>query len=140
MISLLALAVFATWTLLVLALSVGIYRWSRILTGRVAISRWTADDYSVGGDFYYRAMRAHANCVENLPVFAVLVLAATASGLQSAWFDGLSVAVTAARIPHTLVHLSFRQTDSIALVRFGFYLMQLLSMLGMAFLLIRHLL
>ena len=33
----------AVWTLLVLFGTVGVYRWSRILTGRVRISEWQAD-------------------------------------------------------------------------------------------------
>lgn len=65
------LLAFAVWTIVVLLFSVGVYRWSRILTGRVEIKDFRADRVE-GADWYQRAMRAHANCVENLPVFAVL--------------------------------------------------------------------
>jgi hypothetical protein len=67
-----ALLGFAVWTLLVLFGTVGVYRWSRILTGRVRISEWQAD-VPQGSEWYLRAMRAHMNCVENLPVFAAIV-------------------------------------------------------------------
>ena len=77
-----ALLGFAVWTLLVLFGTVGVYRWSRILTGRVRISEWQADQPQ-GSDWYRRALRAHMNCVENLPVFAAIVLCATASGANS---------------------------------------------------------
>ncbi len=77
-----ALLGFAVWTLLVLFGTVGVYRWSRILTGRVGISEWQADQPQ-GSEWYQRAMRAHMNCVENLPVFAALVLCATATGANS---------------------------------------------------------
>jgi hypothetical protein len=60
---------FAAWTVLLLLATVGVYRWSRILTGRVAIREFRADQIE-GADWYKRAMRAHANCVENLPVLA----------------------------------------------------------------------
>ena len=64
---------FATWTVLLLLATVGVYRWSRILTGRMPIRSFRADQIE-GADWYIRAMRAHANCVENLPVFGAIVL------------------------------------------------------------------
>ena len=48
---------FATWTLLILFATVGVYRWSRILTGRTAIATWRADEQQ-GSEWYRRAMRA----------------------------------------------------------------------------------
>ena len=63
---------FAAWTVLLLLATVGVYRWSRILTGRVPIRSFRADQIE-GADWYKRAMRAHANCVENLPVFGAIV-------------------------------------------------------------------
>ena len=65
---------FAAWTVALLLFTVGIYRWSRILTGRVPIREFRADRIE-GDDWYRRAMRAHANCIENLPVFGAIVLA-----------------------------------------------------------------
>ena len=35
---------FAAWTLFILFTTVGVYRWSRILTGRTAIAAWRADE------------------------------------------------------------------------------------------------
>ena len=35
---------FAAWTLLILFSTVGVYRWSRILTGRTGIAQWRADE------------------------------------------------------------------------------------------------
>ena len=68
------LLLFAGWTLATLLATVGVYRWSRILTGRAALSEFRADEQH-GSDWYRRAMRAHANCVENLPVYAAIVVA-----------------------------------------------------------------
>jgi MAPEG family protein len=65
---------FAGWTLLTLCISVGAYRWSLILTGRATLSEWRAD-IPQRSDWYRRAMRAHVNCVENLPVLGALVVA-----------------------------------------------------------------
>ena len=126
-----ALLGFAVWTLLVLFGTVGVYRWSRILTGQVRISEWQAD-LPQGSDWYQRAMRAHMNCVENLPVFAALVLCVTATGANSRFLDLLAGAVLAARICQTTVHLAFAPSDVAASVRFAFFFVQAICMLSMA--------
>ena len=95
---------FAGWTVLTLFGSIGVYRWNRILTGRASISEWRADAPQ-GSERYQRAMRAHMNCVENLPIFGALVVALMATGLQSPSVDALSVALLLARIGQTLVHI-----------------------------------
>src|SRR5215204_7225303 len=89
---------FAGWTLLTLFGSIGVYRWSRILTNRASIAEWRAD-LPQGSDWYQRAMRAHMNCVENLPVYAAIVVALMASGLQSAVVDRLSITISLRALP-----------------------------------------
>ena len=126
-----ALLSFAVWTLLVLFGTVGVYRWSRILTGQVRISEWQAD-LPQGSDWYQRAMRAHMNCVENLPVFAAIVLCVTATGADSRLLDLLAGAILIARIGQTTVHLAFAPSDVAASVRFAFFFVQAICMLAMA--------
>jgi uncharacterized MAPEG superfamily protein len=126
-----ALLGFAVWTLFVLLGTIGVYRWARILTGRVPIAEWRVD-LPQGSEWYRRAIRAHMNCVENLPVFAAIVLCVTAAGAEGALVDWLALAVIAARVCQTSVHLSVPQTNAIASVRFGFFLVQVLCMLGLA--------
>jgi len=126
-----ALLGFAVWTLLVLFGTVGVYRWSRILTGRVRISEWQADQPQ-GSAWYQRAMRAHMNCVENLPVFAAIVLCATAAGADSRLLDLLAGAILVARIGQTTIHLAFEPSDLAASIRFGFFFVQAIGMLAMA--------
>jgi uncharacterized MAPEG superfamily protein len=118
-----ALLGFATWTVLLLFGTVGVYRWSRILTGRVAIRDFRADQID-GDDWYRRAMRAHANCVENLPVFGAIVLALYAGGVGGAVVNGVSVAILAARVAQSLVHVCLVQTNTVASVRFAFFFIQ----------------
>jgi uncharacterized MAPEG superfamily protein len=101
-----ALLGFATWTVLLLLATVGVFRWSRILTGRVAIRDFRADQID-GDDWYRRAMRAHANCIENLPVFGAIVLALQASGVGGPTVNGVSIAILAARVMQSLVHVCF---------------------------------
>jgi uncharacterized MAPEG superfamily protein len=122
---------FAVWTLLVLMLTVGVYRWARILTGRVPIRGWQADGQQ-GSEWYRRAMRAHANCVENLPVYGAIVVVIVAAGLRDPWLDRLAITLLAARVAHTVVHVAFEQTNVVAGTRFAFFFTQVLCMLGMA--------
>ena len=119
---------FAAWTVLLLLATVGVYRWSRILTGRVQIRNFRADQIE-GADWYKRAMRAHANCVENLPVFGAIVFALYVGNVASALVNALSVAVLVARIMQSLVHVSFVQTNAVTSVRFGLFFVQIVSFL-----------
>lgn len=114
---------FATWTALLLLFTVGTYRWSRILGGRVAIRNFPAD--AAGGEEWYRrATRAHANCIENLPVFGAIVLALQAGDVTGRLVDALSVTILVARIPQSLVHVCFVHTNTVASWRFGLFFVQ----------------
>jgi len=127
------LLLFAGWTLATLLATVGVYRWSRILTGRAALSEFRADEPH-GNDWYRRAMRAHANCVENLPVYAAIVVAIVASGVQSPTLDMLAVVLLAARVLQTVTHVAVPQTDAVVGVRFAFFFIQIVCMAGMGIL------
>jgi uncharacterized MAPEG superfamily protein len=115
---------FAMWTILLLLGTVGVYRWSRILTGRVPIREFRADHIE-GQDWYRRAMRAHANCVENLPVFGAIVFALYVSGVNSATANLVSVVILVARVLQSLVHVCFVETDTAVAVRFTFFSVQI---------------
>lgn len=119
---------FAIWTVFLLLATVGVYRWSRILTGRVPIRDFRADRVE-GEDWYRRAMRAHANCIENLPVFGAVVLALYVSGVDSPTVDGVSMVILAARVMQSLIHVCFVQTNIVVSVRFGFFFVQLVGFL-----------
>lgn len=136
-IPMLSLLGFTLWTVFLLLVTVGVYRWRRILTGRVAISHFVAGD-DLGDEWYGRAMRAHANCIENLPVFAVLVVVARLQEMSSGVFDWLAVMVLVARIAQSVIHVSVPQTDRAVAFRFLFYFLQVIAFLAMAVVLIRH--
>lgn len=121
---------FAAWTLIVLMGSVGVYRWSRILTGRASVSEWRAD-VAQGADWYQRAMRAHMNCVENLPVYGAVAFAAFAAGASGPLLDGLAVTFLAARVYQSIVHIAVPQTEAVAATRFGLYFVQVACMAAM---------
>jgi uncharacterized MAPEG superfamily protein len=114
---------FATWTALLLLFTIGIYRWSRIFTGRMPIRNFPAD--AAGGEEWYRrATRAHANCIENLPVFGAIVFALHVGKVAGTLVDALAVSVLVARIVQSLVHVCFVHTNTVASVRFGFFFVQ----------------
>jgi uncharacterized MAPEG superfamily protein len=124
---------FAAWTLLILFATVGVYRWSRILTGRTAIATWRADEQQ-GSEWYRRAMRAHMNCLENLPIYTAIVVALLAARVTSPIVDGLAITILVARICQSSIHLLLEQTNMVASIRFAFYFVQAISMIAMGIL------
>jgi uncharacterized MAPEG superfamily protein len=129
-----ALVGFALWTLALIAL-VFLYRGLRFFTG-TPINHWPrgnkpADD----APFVKRLEDAHANCLENLPLFAVIVLVAAAQG-RLADIQALAPWVLYARIGQSLAHLSgtgplnvfVRATFwTVQLALFGWMLVRLLA-------------
>lgn len=124
-----ALVGFALWTLALITL-VFLYRGLRFLRG-TPINHWPRgnkpqDDASL----VKRLEDAHANCMENLPVFAVLVLAASLMD-KSNTIQTIAPFVLYARIGQTLAHLW--GTDPLQVfVRASFWSVQLVICLWMA--------
>jgi uncharacterized MAPEG superfamily protein len=63
-------------------------------------------DVPQGNEWYQRAMRAHMNCVENLPIYTAVVVALVATHMQSATIDRLAVALMIARVAQTFTHIA----------------------------------
>jgi uncharacterized MAPEG superfamily protein len=131
------LLAFAVWTMLVLMLTVGIYRWGLVFAGRAEVKEFRADRVE-GSDWYRRSMRAHLNCVENLPVYGAIVLVIVVSGAGSSTLDILALTLMGARVMQTLIHVAFVQTNFVAVLRFGFFFVQLICMLSMAAMIVLH--
>jgi uncharacterized MAPEG superfamily protein len=131
------LLAFAVWSMLVLILTVGIYRWGLIFAGRVQVNEFRADQIE-GSDRYRRAMRAHLNCLENLPIYGAIVLVLVVSGAESSALDGLALTLIGARVAQTLIHVSWEQTNLLAYLRFNFFFVQLICMFSMTALLVQH--
>jgi uncharacterized MAPEG superfamily protein len=126
---------FATWTVLLLMATVGSYRWIEILLGRKRIGAFSSDQVE-GRDWYRRSMRAHANCIENLPVFGAVVLALYASGVSGPAVDRLCMVVLAARVVQSTIHVAHVQTDAFVSVRFSFFCVQLAAFLALIVLIV----
>jgi uncharacterized MAPEG superfamily protein len=74
-------------------------------------------------------MRAHANCIENLPVFGAIVLALYAGNISGSLVDKLAIAILIARIMQSLVHVGLVQTNTVASIRFAFFFVQIAAFL-----------
>ena len=128
---------FAAWTLALLMATVGVYRWGLIIFARAAIASFRSDALE-GAGWYQRGTRAHANCVENLPVFGAIVYVISTIGLQGPVVDALCIAILAARVCQSTVHISHEQTNAFVSVRFSFYSVQLVSFLTLIVMAAKH--
>ena len=126
---------FAGWTLLVLLLGVGIMRWRLIFKGEAELVSFPGG-VAHGSPAYRRATRAHANCVENLPVFAAIVLVASAAHLDPPRMGMLASTTMGARILQCCVHMLLPESNASIAVRFASYLVQVLAMIAMMVLLV----
>ena len=126
---------FAAWTLALLMATVGVYRWGNILFAKAAIASFRSDALE-GAGWYQRGTRAHANCIENLPVFGAIVLALYVSGVSGLTVDRLCIAVLAARLVQSTIHVSHVQTDAFVSVRFLFFCVQLAAFLALIVLIV----
>ena len=110
--------------------------WSICLLSAIAVLRGTltlrgtrsANSFSVSGDdvspFSARLCRAHANCYENLPAFAGIILVAALSG-HTELTDPLALWVCAARVGQSTIHIISTSNSAVA-IRFGFLFLQVL--------------
>ncbi|TAL71771.1 MAG: MAPEG family protein [Rhodanobacter sp.] len=97
-----ALAGFITWALLLLAW-MEILRSGLVLGGKVPANGFVPDNANLSA-FMQRLARAHANCIEGLPIFGGLLILAIATG-RSALTDPLAYWLLAARIAQSSIHL-----------------------------------
>jgi uncharacterized MAPEG superfamily protein len=133
------LLAFALWTLGTLVATVGVYRWRRILARRVAIREFRFDSLAGHEDWYRRATRAHANCIENLPVYGAIALILGVARLDTPALDALAIALMVARVAQTVVHVAFAETNATVSVRFGFFAAQVAAMIAMSVIIISRL-
>ncbi len=116
-----ALTLFISWTLLLLVL-MEVVRSFLVLTGRTRSNQFTPDNANLS-PFMQRLARAHANCVESLPVFGGLLLVAIATG-RHAVTDPLALWLVAARVAQSTTHLASLSVVAVN-IRFTFFAVQL---------------
>lgn len=118
--SLLALIGFAAWTLTLL-FGIALLRcYYTLFAGRYANS------FAVMGEdvspFSGRLCRAHANCYENLPAFAAIIVVAHASG-QTSITDSWALWALAARLTQSTVHMISTRNLAV-MIRFSLLMVQ----------------
>ena len=121
---------FAAWTLLILIFGIGMRRLTLIFAGEAAFTSFPGD--TTHGDVAYRrVVRAHANCVENLPVYSAVVLVAETARLVPPYMDELALMFMLCRIVQSSIHMALPETDTTVAIRFTFFSAQLVVMIWM---------
>ena len=120
-ITLLALLGFLSWTLLLLVVMEAL-RSKLVLTGEVAANGFNPGNSNLSA-FMQRLARAHANCLEGLPIFGGIMVLAVLAG-RSAVTDPLAYVLLAARITQSVIHLA--STSPLAVMaRFAAFAVQM---------------
>lgn len=116
-----AFTLFVAWTLALLVL-MEVIRSKLVMTGAVPANGFQPDNANLS-PFMQRLARAHANCVEGLPIFGGLMLVALITN-RSGVTDGLAFVLLGARIVQSLIHLSSQSAAAVTL-RFTAFAVQL---------------
>ncbi len=124
------LLAFAAWTWALVVFGIAGVRVFKVLAGQAAANAFPADEPH-GAPAYRRLMRAHMNCVETLPLFAVVVLVAHVAGVHSPAIDTAAQVIFAGRIGQTLAHVSSGRSIAVH-VRFTFFAAQIIGLAWIA--------
>lgn len=100
--TLFTLTLFIAWTLFLLVL-MEIIRSKLVLTKALPANGFQPDNANLS-PFMQRLARAHANCIEGLPLFGGLLLVAEVAG-KTGITDPLAMVFLGARIAQSLIHL-----------------------------------
>ena len=112
---------FIAWSLFLLVLMEAI-RSKLVLTGAVPANGFRPDNSNLS-PFMQRLARAHANCVEGLPLIGGLMLVAVLAG-KSEVTDPLAFTFLGARILQSVLHLSSLSPAAVTL-RFTAFAVQM---------------
>ncbi|MBK9135728.1 MAG: MAPEG family protein [Betaproteobacteria bacterium] len=116
-----ALTAFVAWTLALLVLMEAL-RARLVLAGRVPANGFVPNNANLS-PFMQRLARAHANCLEGLPIFGALMLIAVVAG-RTGVTDPLAWALVGARLVQSVIHLASLSVLAVNL-RFAAFLVQM---------------
>lgn len=116
-----ALTGFIAWTLFLLIVMEAI-RSRMVVTKEVPANGFRPDNANLS-PFMQRLARAHANCLEGLPIFGGLMLVAVISG-KSSLTDPLAFVLLGARIVQSSIHLASLSPTAVTL-RFSAFAVQM---------------
>ena len=127
---------YTLWALLLVG-TVAIWRAARVLKGE-ALANAFPSGQPHGSRRYWRLNRAHLNCVENLPIFAAVVLSGHLIGMTEPMFGVFSLVILAGRIAQSVIHVASGSPHAVQ-ARFTAYLVQWACMLAMTWMVVRAL-
>jgi uncharacterized MAPEG superfamily protein len=116
-----ALAGFVAWSLFLLVL-MEVIRSKLVITKAVPANGFKPDNSNLS-PFMQRLARAHANCIEGLPIFGGLMIVAVVAG-RSSVTDPLAYALLSARILQSVIHLASVSAPAVTL-RFAAFAVQM---------------
>lgn len=119
--TLLALLGFISWALFLLVL-MEVIRSRLVLTGRVAANGFDPENSGLS-PFMQRLARAHANCLEGLPIFGCLMVVAVIAG-KASLTDPLAYPLLGARLVQSSIHLVSTSSAAVT-ARFSAFVVQL---------------
>jgi uncharacterized MAPEG superfamily protein len=126
---LLSLLGFALWTLTLALIGIVVPRTLEVLAGRRKANSYAPGDAEESA-WRHRVARAHLNCVENLPVYASVVLVLSVAGVSDPLLDTLAWVVLGARLVQSCIHLA-GTTHAMVFVRACFFITQVGCIVGM---------
>lgn len=107
-----ALTGFIAWSLFLLVL-MELIRSKMVITKAIQANAFRPDNANLS-PFMQRLARAHANCLEGLPIFGGLMLVAVLAG-KSAVTDPLAYTLLGARVVQSVLHLSSLSVQAVTL-------------------------
>ncbi len=119
--TLFALLGFLGWTLLLLVLMEAM-RARLVISGEVRANGFNPGNSNLSA-FMQRLARAHANCLEGLPVFGGLMLLAVVAG-RSSLTDPLAYVMLGARLVQSTIHLTSTSAPAVN-ARFAAFALQI---------------
>ena len=117
-----ALLGFVTWSLLLL-IWMEILRTHLVVSGRIPANGFTPDNAGLS-PFLQRLARAHANCIEGLPIFGGLMALAMMSSRTSIT-DPLAYCFLAARLVQSAIHMVSTSPNAVK-ARFSAFAVQMI--------------
>lgn len=120
--TIIALLGFIAWALFLLVLMESI-RSKMVLTKEVAPNGFNPENSNLSS-FMQRLARAHANCIEGLPIFGGLMIAALVTS-NAAITDPLAYIFLGARIVQSLIHLASLSPAAVTM-RFSAFAVQMI--------------
>lgn len=122
-----SLLLFVAWTVLLLLISAG-YRVAMVFSFTKKADAWTRGREPEDPAVFKRVGDAYSNCLEMLPMFGAVVLAAVALG-HAEVTAGLALLFIAARVGQSVAHVISVHHLMIFFVRFPLFMVQVVLLI-----------